>query len=226
MNLRTITPKWVTIALITLFSINSYAFKSNEREIESVIKHLSPHLTQNEASKYAIIIKKYSEKYDIDWVIPVAIFKQESDFVLNTVNYKTNDIGMGQLNWYWHVKKKRLDLKKLLTDADYAIHETYKILYSLKRRYNTGSTGWRRWFTRYHSFRPSDRKRYHDRELARWFVKMERYINGKKENDEQKTYAKRSRSSKRNVSPRDVEERNKRLNRAIAYYSRKMERGR
>lgn len=174
--MKILTLKWVILASLTLFGVNSYA---NE-QIASTIQDLSPHIDRQTAKKYAIIIDKYSRKYKINWRIPVAIFRQESNFRINEVNYKTDDFGIGQLNYYWHIKKKEIDLKRLFNEPDYAIHETYKILYNLKKKYHTGAKGWYQWYTRYHSFRPNRRKRYYNK-LRPWILQAERRVNEKRE---------------------------------------------
>ncbi len=167
------------LLILTLLLILTSPFTYANDQIASTIQHLSPHLEYATAKKYAIIIDKYSRKYDINWRIPVVIFRQESNFRINEVNYKTDDFGIGQLNYYWHIKKKEIDLKRLFNEPDYAIHETYKILYNLKSKYRTGAKGWYQWYTRYNSFRPRYRKRYY-RQLRPWILQVERYINEEK----------------------------------------------
>lgn len=190
--------KWVTFVFLTLFWVTPEAKADLYVEITSTIQQLSPHIDNNTARLYGIIIEKYSLEYGIDWRIAVAIFQQESSFRLDAVNYKSADFGIGQLSWKWHIKPKELDLQRLLNDPDYAIHQTFKILANLKQSYNTGSKGWLVWYTRYHSFTPKIRKRYYYK-LVRWF----RVINGRKDKEKTSNYNSGSKStSKENVRPR------------------------
>lgn len=136
----------------------SFPILADDR-IVTVITTLSPHVSKAQATEYAAAMSKYSEQYDVDWRVAAAIFKQESDFKMGEVNETYRDFGMGQIN-YRNIKVLNLDLARLLTDVDYTIHQTYRILHDLKQRYNHGYTGYKQWFTRYHSFTLEFRKLY------------------------------------------------------------------
>lgn len=128
-------------------------------KIAYVINYVSPHVELKTAYQYAIIIEKYSLKYDIDWKVIVAIIRQESNFVHGEIDDSYRDFGISQFN-YRTIKSKQLDLGLLLTDIDYALHETVKHLSFLKKKFYTGSKGYWAWYTRWNSYKASTRKRY------------------------------------------------------------------
>jgi hypothetical protein len=151
-------------------------------EIASVIGGLHPNLYAKDVQLYAKIIQDYSEEYDIDWKIPVAIFSQESSFNYQAVNWESNDYGIGQMNRF-NIVRRKLKLGLLLTDVDYAIHESFKLLYETKTKYNTGARGHWQWFTRYHSYTPSRRKIYY-KYLDAKFKKIKRILNEYEKSEE------------------------------------------
>ena len=187
--------KTLAILAISLFSQLSFA----SEEIANVIKGLSPHLEDKKASEYAIIIEKYSKGVvigqdkkgndivvKVDWKVVVAICKQESDFVHGEITEDFRDFGICQLNWRT-IKHRKVDLGLLLTDVDYAFHETFVLLGELKYKYNTNSRGHYQWFTRYHSYTMKTRRKYwygrkrsgHDG-LRYKFRMIERLLRGEK----------------------------------------------
>ena len=142
------------ITIILFFSISLQA-----SQIEYVISEISPHLNEKKISKYAKIIDRYSEYFDVEWEVAVAIFKQESDFIHGEIDAKYRDFGIGQINWT-NIKARKLNLAKLLTNEEYAFKITFEMLKELKTKYNTNSRGHWRWFTRYNSYTPSVRRKY------------------------------------------------------------------
>ena len=143
--------------------------------IGNVINTIAPHIEKKLSQEYGIIINKYSQQFDIDWKIVVAIFKQESDFDIKAVNFRTRDFGIGQFN-YRNIVFFEIDLGKLLTDADYAILQTYKLLYDLKKRHYHKEIGW---YNRYHSGTPALRHKY-QRLLNRKFLLIKRALKNEK----------------------------------------------
>lgn len=140
-------------------------------EIASVIMHISPHVKEENAARYAILIDKYSKEYGVDWKIIVAIIRQESNFVHGEIDDSYRDFGISQFNWRT-IKNKQLDLGLLLTDEEYAIKETVKHLAFLKKKYYTGSKGYWVYYTRWNSYNTKVRKRY-------WYGTTEhKYTNG------------------------------------------------
>jgi hypothetical protein len=116
------------------------------------------------------LIAANSVKYGIDWKIPVAIFKQESNFNYKAVNFKSRDFGLGQINAI-NIEYYKIDLGKLLTEKDYAVEETIKLLAFLC---NNGRD--KGCYTKYHSYTPSQRKKYKNT-LKKHFLAIEEVIN-------------------------------------------------
>jgi len=141
---------------ITLIPKNSLA----DEKIANVIKKLTPSISDDMATTIANNIQDMSTKYSIDWKIFVAIFKQESNFNIRAINYKSRDFGLGQLH-YTTIESRNVELGRLLTDSAYAIEETAKILAQLRQTYDKiDKKQGRTWYTRYHSFIPSHREKY------------------------------------------------------------------
>lgn len=168
-------------------------------EIAFVIRELSPHVTEKQSLVYANSIRRYSIQYNIDWKIAVAIFKRESNFTMGAVETRSRDYGLGQIN-HRNITHRNINKKKLLTDPDYAIHETYKILDELNRKYNTNAKGWRKWYTRYHSFTPVHRQKYYTL-LEQKFNMIKGALDERKK-DQKKTYVVGEEASIRSPSHR------------------------
>jgi len=136
---------------------------ASQTDIATAIRALNPSLPQPEITSYSGIINEYSQEYGVEWEIAVAIFKQESNFDLKAVNYLSRDFGIGQMH-YKTIQARKLDLGLLLTDDNYAIGETFKLLSELKAKYDKiDKRKGRKWYTRYHSFTHSYRGEYAER---------------------------------------------------------------
>lgn len=124
------------------------------------VRGLNPDLDQGTVDRYVRSIKDHSKRYEVDWKIAVAIFKQESNFNVKAVNWKTRDFGIGQLH-YKTIENMQVDLGQLLSDHDYAIEQTFKILRELRVKYDKiDNRNGQRWYTRYHSFNTTHRNDY------------------------------------------------------------------
>lgn len=138
-------------------------------EVCRAITTLTPGVSRDTAQAYTSSIVKYSKQYKVDWRVSVAIFKQESNFDHRVVNWKSHDYGIGQMNAKT-IQSRDIDLGQLLTDHDYAIEQTFRMLKELQDKYGKiDSRKDLRWFTRYHSFTPSIRAIYRkllDKHLA------------------------------------------------------------
>ena len=161
----------IVINCVTLFANDNIG---ELKTIRGAIESLNPYLDENIAEKCATIIDKYGKEYNVSWKILVIIFTQESNFNIKAINWASRDFGIGQMN-YTNIMQRGIDLGLLLTDLDYAILQTVKFLSELKIKYNTNSRGWLRWYTRYHSFTPSFRKKYY-RILRGHFNRVEEYL--------------------------------------------------
>jgi hypothetical protein len=152
----------VMVALLSLISTPAipYQHQPDTYKIYSAIKVLTPSVPDVTAYAYASIIDRYSKEYSIDWKVGLVIFKQESNFNLGAVNYKSFDFGIGQMH-HRTIQNRKIDLGQLLTNADYAIGETFKLLAELRDKYDKiDKVKKRKWYTRYHSYTPSNRDNY------------------------------------------------------------------
>lgn len=145
----------------------------NVVKIAKVITHLQPAFGANEAKAVAKIIDRRSAETGIDWRLVVAILFQESSLRLDPQNCKVNftrcnDMGIGQVRFSVWGKELKIDKKRMVTDADYAIGKVYKILAHYKIQYSKKELNW---FTRYHSGDPDFRSAYM-RKLNKAYAKI------------------------------------------------------
>lgn len=166
--------KMLIIITVILFGTKSFA---KERKTEHVLKMIEI-LTESsrpEFNAYAHSIVKWSNKYQIDAKIVVAVIMTESSFISKSKS-KTGDLGLGQVNpqvWsaeFLRIYKYRLDTKKLLTDYDYNIQKTVQILALMKNNKDLY------WVGKYHSKTPSLKKAY----SGRVFTKFDKIAEGRR----------------------------------------------
>lgn len=132
-------------------------------EIKAMMQRVSPDLADQVAIPLARAIHSNSKKYKISAKVAVAIFKQESNFKLDAVNYVSKDFGLGQIN-YRSILERKINLGKLLTNQEYAVEQTFAILADLKSRYaKIDYKNGRKWWTRYHSRTPALGQAYNTR---------------------------------------------------------------
>lgn len=118
-----------------------------------------------EYKSYAKSIIKYSKQYKVNPSIVVSIIMTESSFSKSALS-STGDIGLVQINpkiWIPEFKRlfnEDLDVKKLATDSDYAIHKMIQIL----SYHQCDKDPY--WFAKYHSKTPSLKKIYAKRVLS------------------------------------------------------------
>lgn len=117
---------------------------------------LQPRLDQDKARQlhHAIMVNSY--KYNLNAKLLTAILFQESSFNLGAVNKKSNDYGIGQIN-YRTAKHFCPDIKRLLTDLKYSVTCAAKVLHDFKNRYFKKE---KYFFTRYNSSRKIKRREY------------------------------------------------------------------
>lgn len=159
------------LKILTFLLLISGSLMADAATISKVIASFNPHLNRKTVDNYGKIIHSYSVKYDIDWKIVCAIFRQESNFDIVAVNYETRDFGIGQMN-YANIKATKMNIGKLLTDADYAIHQTFLMLKDLKKHKAKDLKKNQNWYTRYHTARPSLRAKYQSI-LNKWFKQID-----------------------------------------------------
>lgn len=136
-----------------------------QQQIYKVITNLQPALTDQKAAKLADAISRYSEEFGIDWKLSVAIMFKESSLRMDPQNCKVNftkcnDMGIGQVRYSVWGKVLNIDKKRMVTDVDYAVRKTFKVLHDYKSRYGKKELNW---FTRYHSATPELRYAYMQR---------------------------------------------------------------
>jgi hypothetical protein len=178
-----------------IFCFKNYSFAINleKNPIYNSILLLSGDIDKNKALKYSNIIDKYSKKYKIDPFLIVSISRQESRINLNTTReviddniqydednkkfYKTveiTDFCMMQIHKS-NVIGKNLDPSRLLEDADYCIHEGFKILNYFKSLKKNDKY----WWTRYNASKDDMREIYKHHVLSHYKVIKENIPNYK-----------------------------------------------
>ncbi len=143
--------KYLLIFLIITISSNSF---SND-----IFKHIiknKPTINKDYAEKLSFIIIKESKENNIDPKIISAIFMQESSYKLSVINKKSQDYSIGQIN-IKNIDYYNLDKERLLIDLSYSVKSTLLILKNLKIKYAKKE---KKYWSRYHSFKPSYRKKY------------------------------------------------------------------
>lgn len=133
-----------------------------DRRIVKVINSLQPKLSDKEVESIATTISRNSAKTGIDWRLVVAILFQESSLRLDPQNCKVNftrcnDMGIGQVRYSVWGKELKIDKKRMVTDLEYAIGKTYKVLVHYRERYGHKELNW---YTRYHHGDPGFRFEY------------------------------------------------------------------
>jgi hypothetical protein len=84
----------------------------------------------------------------------VAVFMQESSYVLAAVG-PTKDYGIGQIN-IKTVSGFNLSKDRILTDVEYSVESSFKVMADFKRMYGKDPEYW----TRYNSSDPEKRQQY------------------------------------------------------------------
>lgn len=125
---------------------------------------LQPKLKKSE--QLAKAIEKQSEKHGLDWKLVTAIMFQESSLRLdpqNCLDKSTRcqgDYGIGQVRYKVWKSHLNLDKKRMLTDLNYSVEMSVKVLADYKKRYGKRELNW---YTRYHSATPIHRANYADK---------------------------------------------------------------
>lgn len=169
----------------TIAAADKALVSSDPALVTKVIKKLTPSVKESNASVIAKLIHEYAVKHQVDWRPIVAIFKQESNFDLEAVNYVSRDFGIGQLN-YKTILNRKVSLARLLTEYPYAIEETFLIIAELCMTYDRiDRKAGRYCYTRYHSFVPSIRDKYREA-LKKHLSKIEEVLDAEKKESSQR----------------------------------------
>lgn len=147
-------------ALFLLFLCN-VAFADNLIYHQILLN--KPDIDKIKAKKIAHHISMVNIKYKIPKRVYTAILMQESEYVLNAVNKKSNDYCMAQINIKTAAAFK-FDTKRLLTDLKYCIEAGAIVLADFQKMYAHKELTW---FTRYNSSKPLKRKKYFAK-ISQW----------------------------------------------------------
>ena len=127
------------------FSFTRLSPQSDARAVLSLANmiHLITHnqLPQGKVLRYAGLIYHASKKYGVNPLEIIAIIMAESEFKENSVNTKTGDYGLGQINWEHWGKPNGLTSQDLL-DPSINIYFTclvYKFFDQDFGKYNRGN---------------------------------------------------------------------------------------
>jgi soluble lytic murein transglycosylase-like protein len=137
------------IALTLMLNQNS--------NLESFMNTIAPHVGKHRIAYVANIIKRKSEKYNLDPFIFATIIKQESNFKADIVSCTVHscDYGLAQINDI-NVDSNHLDKERLIHDDNYNLEIASKMLSNLKQ----GFPNEKNFFSRYHDSRPKERAKY------------------------------------------------------------------
>lgn len=132
---------------VQLEDLNSFAENSSQVSTTEHIMRCNPGIGIVYATIIGSLIDKYSAEYDVPRLVVSSIFMLESAYKVSAFNSKTKDYGIGQVSEY-HIKKSKLDRRRLLYDLDYSVkwavhiyawfHKTYPVEESIAR-YNCGT---------------------------------------------------------------------------------------
>lgn len=164
--MKSLVRLFLNVALVAFVSSTAQAQDVCSKPITKAIMTVS-NLKCHKAHEIALIVNRLTKQHGIDWKLLVALIAQESSFRVNAMNCakgyqqvaaqvwelvdKTElcqDFGPTQIN-YKNVKVLQLDINRLLSDWEYSLTETLKILTKLKRTYQEKDPIF--WWARYHS---------------------------------------------------------------------------
>jgi hypothetical protein len=129
---------------------------------------LNPRVGEKQARRLGKLIDYWSDHYDVDPELMVALIRIESNFQSGLKacwpapwkgeGQTTCDHGLAQINQTW-IDKWMLDPEKLVKDDSYNIYVQARILAWIKRYYGHEQN----WYGRYHSATPSKKALYVNR---------------------------------------------------------------
>lgn len=139
------------------------ASSSPELVTERIVD-LKPSINKRYAARLGRLMARWSDQYELDPELMVAIVKVESNFVPAVMacwqsprpgEEFTCDHGLGQINDIW-VKQWNLDVMKLVHDESYNLGVVARLLAQLKQQFGDEPD----WFGRYHSNKPARKAGY------------------------------------------------------------------
>jgi hypothetical protein len=161
----------IVATIVVPICLNSKALPTSQkqsdsmkfRSIQKTVEHLQPALTKEKSRKLAKALERETDKHDIDWRLVIAIMFQESSLRVDPQNCLANpkrctgDYGIGQVRYSVWSKQFNIDKKRMMTDLDYSVKVSVKVLADYKVRYGKKELNW---YTRYHSGTPQYRAVY------------------------------------------------------------------
>lgn len=133
------------VITLTKGEVIYYKILKNKPTIDKTYARTLANVIVDKASKHNISASKYT-----------AILAQESNYKLNSINHKSGDYGLSQIN-YKTAKAFDFDTDRLLTDLEYSIEAGLIVLADFKKRYAHKETDW---WSRYNSSNRDKRDRY------------------------------------------------------------------
>lgn len=120
--------KYLKVTLIGLISVaNVWATET----VVNKIGLIAPHVKSSVGLK---VTQGLQGCKGLNTNLVLSIIRVESNYKVGAVNKASSDYGLMQVN-EWHVKRKKLDKSKLLTDVSYNMQEGCKILRYFRNRY-------------------------------------------------------------------------------------------
>jgi len=93
-----------------------------------------PTIDKTYARTLANVIVTKASKHNINAIKYTAILAQESGYRLNSINHKSRDYGISQIN-HRTARAFNIDTNRLLTDLDYSVEAGLIVLSDFKKRY-------------------------------------------------------------------------------------------
>lgn len=113
----------------------------NDKILNSVYR-LSPKIAKDSAYKIASAVERItsSNSCNIPWQILISIAFNESSFNISAINKKTLDYGIAQIS-IKNIKRMGLNTSRLLSDPEYSMHISCKLL-MYNKKYKGKFSSW------------------------------------------------------------------------------------
>lgn len=134
----------IVIILIVTFNEKAFPETLDLCDKHPVFCHIvknNPTIDLDYAMELSNIIAKLAKAYNISPLKLSAILAVESRYELNTVNHKTLDYGVAQIN-HKTIERYGFDKQKLLTDLEYSVKAGAIVLADLKKMYVSKEKDW------------------------------------------------------------------------------------
>lgn len=131
------------LAALSLFSgLSSHAETSEQLKIKAAIKNLQPHISNKDLQELTLAFSSLGNHgCDIDWPLLMSIAFNESSLIKTTVNKKSNDYGLMQLNEKT-INRLKINKTKLLTSAAYALQRGCELLMWNREKFSARHEYW------------------------------------------------------------------------------------